>query len=226
MTIASEITRLQWAKATARTSIINKWVSVPTSASVEDYHTYIDQIANGGLFSGLKLKWYYWDWYDSNPTASWYYSWEENNIQYWLVVGSLNRTSSNSNYKYSWVWIKHISWSDIQYITWKTTWTYSDSHHTRAWWSYFIINQTDGIIRGYFYDDTDFSSNWVWTFEAIYDYKNWTCTCDLYSTWTDKNLANVVTVPAWYTVVSWNSWIGNVETDNFNADSYFYITLK
>jgi len=47
MTIASEITRLQWAKATARTSIINKGVDVPASASIEDYHTYIDQIQKG-----------------------------------------------------------------------------------------------------------------------------------------------------------------------------------
>lgn len=44
MTIASEITRLQWSKSTARASIINKWVDVPVNASVEDYHTYIDQI--------------------------------------------------------------------------------------------------------------------------------------------------------------------------------------
>lgn len=44
MTIASEITRLQWAKTSARTSIQNKWVTVPANAKVDTYHTYIDQI--------------------------------------------------------------------------------------------------------------------------------------------------------------------------------------
>lgn len=44
MTIASEITRLQWAKSDARTSIINKWVDVPANATIDTYHNYIDQI--------------------------------------------------------------------------------------------------------------------------------------------------------------------------------------
>lgn len=225
MTIASEITRLQWAKADARTSIINKGVDVPSSAKLDTYHDYIDLIQNWWLSSGIKLKWYFWYSRDSEPTVSWYYSWEENNTQYGLVIWSINPSSNNSDFKYSWVWIKHIPWSDIQYIQWNTS-AYTSSRHTRAAWNYFIKNTTDGIVRGYFYDDTDFSSNWVWTFEVIYDYKNWTCTCSLYSQWTDKNLANVVTVPDWYEVVSWNSWIGNVEPDRFNNDSYFYITLK
>lgn len=73
MTIASEITRLQWAKSTARTSIINKWVDVPANASVEDYHTYIDQIKTSSwiwTFSGtMALR--YLAWFGLNrPTAS------------------------------------------------------------------------------------------------------------------------------------------------------------
>lgn len=44
MTIASEITRLQWAKLDARTSIVNKWVAVPVEAKLDTYHNYIDQI--------------------------------------------------------------------------------------------------------------------------------------------------------------------------------------
>lgn len=47
MTVASEITRLQQAKADAKTSIENKGVSVPANATIDTYHNYIDQITTG-----------------------------------------------------------------------------------------------------------------------------------------------------------------------------------
>lgn len=44
MTVASEITRLQWAKADIKTSIENKWVTVPSSTKLDWYSTLIDSI--------------------------------------------------------------------------------------------------------------------------------------------------------------------------------------
>lgn len=44
MTVASEITRLQTAKANIKTSIENKWVTVPANATLDSYSWYIDQI--------------------------------------------------------------------------------------------------------------------------------------------------------------------------------------
>lgn len=44
MTIASEISRLQWAKTNIRTAIQNKWVTVPASAKYDNYAGYINQI--------------------------------------------------------------------------------------------------------------------------------------------------------------------------------------
>lgn len=44
MTVASEITRLQWAKADIKTAIQNKWVTVPASAKLDTYDDYIAQI--------------------------------------------------------------------------------------------------------------------------------------------------------------------------------------
>jgi hypothetical protein len=44
MTIASEITRLQWAKADIKASIESKWVEVPASAKLDTYDDYISQI--------------------------------------------------------------------------------------------------------------------------------------------------------------------------------------
>lgn len=47
MTIASEITRLQWAKADIKTAIEWKWVSVPSSAKLDSYAWYIGNISTG-----------------------------------------------------------------------------------------------------------------------------------------------------------------------------------
>lgn len=48
MSIASEITRLQTAKADIKDSIEAKGVTVPSNASIDTYDTYIDQIPTGG----------------------------------------------------------------------------------------------------------------------------------------------------------------------------------
>lgn len=48
MSIASEIERLQNAKASIKTSIENKGVTVPSSETLDEYSNYIDSIASGG----------------------------------------------------------------------------------------------------------------------------------------------------------------------------------
>lgn len=52
MSIASEITRLQTAKADIKSSIEAKGVTVPSNASIDTYDTYIDQIPTGGGAGG------------------------------------------------------------------------------------------------------------------------------------------------------------------------------
>lgn len=51
MTIASEITRLQWAKADIETAIENKGVTVPDDVKLDDYPQYISQIHDGTWLS-------------------------------------------------------------------------------------------------------------------------------------------------------------------------------
>ena len=48
MSIATEITRLQGAKADLKTSIESKGVTVPSSAKLDDYASYVDAIQQGG----------------------------------------------------------------------------------------------------------------------------------------------------------------------------------
>ena len=58
MSIASEITRLQTAKADIKSAIENKGVTVPSNASIDTYDTYIDQIQTGGGGETNYLKQY------------------------------------------------------------------------------------------------------------------------------------------------------------------------
>ena len=67
MSIASEITRLQTAKADIKDSIEAKGVTVPSNASIDTYDTYIDQIQTGGGAGGP-------DFSTSAKTANNYYS--------------------------------------------------------------------------------------------------------------------------------------------------------
>lgn len=58
MSIASEITRIQGAKSDLKTSIENKGVIVPSSALIDEYAGYVDQIqqgSGGNIFDGVRL---------------------------------------------------------------------------------------------------------------------------------------------------------------------------
>ena len=55
MSIASEITRLQGAKADIKTAIEAKGVTVPSNALIDNYDTYIAQISGGGV-TGLEYE--------------------------------------------------------------------------------------------------------------------------------------------------------------------------
>ena len=56
MSIASEITRLQQAKADIKTAIENKGVTVPSDATLDDYDGYIYDIPSGGGGTSLEDK--------------------------------------------------------------------------------------------------------------------------------------------------------------------------
>lgn len=65
MSIATEITRLQTAKADLKTAIEAKGVTVPSSAKLDDYPDYVDQIQTGG---GGETKKYTVIWFDYDGT--------------------------------------------------------------------------------------------------------------------------------------------------------------
>lgn len=226
MTIASEITRLQWAKSDARTSIINKGVDVPASAKLDTYHNYIDLIETTWatwLLSWAWLMYHRWG-SESNPcNISWYYSWVEDDKLYWLLVGNQGVKTSSTIYYWG-VWVRHVPWSSTEYISDLSWQSYARHTSARGW--YFIKNTTAWIVRGYCLEPADYTSNWVYTYQIEYNYKNNTIDTTLYSTWESYNLADIVTVPSWYVVVSGNEWIWNVITSEYRNDSTFNIVIK
>lgn len=128
MTIASEITRLQWAKASAKASIEAKWVSVPTSASVEDYHTYIDLINTGvivWLFTPVTLSntfYMYNAFFDKDL-------WDivrADESEYFRFFWFRERKSTSIDYRHVWVWTKkhHVD----QVFTYNSTWVEEPSN--------------------------------------------------------------------------------------------------
>lgn len=139
MTIASEITRLQWAKATARTSIENKWVTVPVSASVEDYHTYIDQIqqwvptadyntvVSVGKWASI---WYPHVNYTEKTFCFWWSSFLCKIGNYLFMIGGFGERYAWGTWSYeyfdSYVWIYYkqewaSSWSWVQKFLWNSS---------------------------------------------------------------------------------------------------------
>lgn len=90
MTIASEITRLQTAKTNIKTSIENKWVTVPDTAKYSNFSTYIDQIEQ------------WWDLWatPSLEVVNAYYSKYNSGIQQWLW----DIINSNGDFYYNYFW--------------------------------------------------------------------------------------------------------------------------
>ena len=191
MTIASEIERLQEAKATARTSIINKGVDVPTSASVEDYHTYIDQIkTSSGIwtFTGsMALRYIAW-WWENNAWSNWWCA----SIIYkdYMFIATLYNSSGSR--------------SDVLYALFMAVSPWAQD------WSYvYNSNMTSGSNRYYFVDywitTTDNSITIVlqhnaWYVQGVFSFTN--------NTWT-------VTQPSTAVI---NQWWQNLFTMSIDVD--------
>lgn len=145
MTIASEITRLQWAKASARTSIINKWVDVPASAKVDDYHTYIDQIS-----TWVPLK----DFQIAESASTWVTIW-------YPYVNFI------SNYRPFWLWngLMCCIWNYI-FMIW-AFWFSWEISTTRRFWRHAGIYYKEIWSNTWNYcgnDDWNFDNNRAWDF--------------------------------------------------------------
>ena len=183
MTVASEITRLQSAKANIKTAIENKWVEVPSSAKLDVYDEYINQIHQGSDFSWTAR---YVAVLDTNiPDASRLSS----SLSWWILW-----------YK-GWKWLCHWStwwwyyiWICSYWWTWYDYW-YFDSRYTLVrqwrndpltgrlyletsynWWWWDIIEATELVNSWYWYNSStkisrnDGSIIGVLNWQLVYNY--------------------------------------------------------
>lgn len=133
MTIASEIERLQTAKADIKASIEWKWVSVPSGAKLDTYDTYIDQIATTSINDIFV------------PTSFSMIDWIHNTDSSPYILDQMwdNFKADNSAY-YRYFWLRDddtTAYSKFRICVWtKTPWNDPTTARTdriandRLWW--------------------------------------------------------------------------------------------
>ena len=220
MTIASEITRLQWAKASAKTSIENKGVTVPANATVDTYHNYIDLISTGWAFmDSLALLGHHITGLNVNPRQYWFVSWNDSTAYYWASIIEL--TTSSAEYYYI-ICYKKVSWSDVQYPTASLS-PWSSSLHSRPYKTWFYRN--GNAVRVFFSEVADYSSNYAFWFQADWD---WSGTPTITQIARNNNYTNLPPEAdtTGYVEYSDNTRIKNITWDNAESTAHIYLTTK
>lgn len=151
MTIASEITRLQNAKASIEASIENKGVTVPDTAKLDEYYQYIDQITSWsgameyiwGVMS-LNTQLYYNGGNDWTQDKYWDYSYIDGSYLY-LIKPVLYMDYSQSGSSEQRIYFKCISLAK---------WASTFQEYTGSWYS------------------TGWNRN-IWEIKYYYFYKEW-----------------------------------------------------
>ena len=228
MTIASEITRLQWAKADIKSSIEWKWVSVPSNAKLDTYDTYIDQIQQ---WDGWVLAWWLKLYdvnvsgYDWTPSIRGSVSWIEDWKYYGCCVTSFEWSQASSLASYAYTYRKVDTVNDMEYTLNNVTWTQSSGIFSYASSPSFWKNWTD--MKIIFFVDSTYSSNRYFWYQAIWDYKNTgTTTNSSIGRWTTTNISDYSVDLTGYTQVTWEERVKSVTWHNMNDDAYIYLTLK
>lgn len=199
MTIASEITRLQWAKADIKTAIENKWVTVPSSAKLDTYDTYIDQISSTEQ-PPLSITWAISYGGLVNITAAnsvggilWCASYTTNNL---VLVWYIWTYTTQTGYDYADVhFIRRKPWVDYV-VSW---WT--------AWYNYGEFEQYECCIT----KENDWASYLFTTkstYKSTWAEKKWmrcqiryTVATDTFTTLTKSELVDAYTDP-WADIVN------------------------
>ena len=231
MTVASEIQRLQWAKADIKTAIENKWITVPSSATLDEYHNYVDQIITWWWIGWLKLYPHLvwapraYDYITSTPI-----SWEENGIYYWLCWIIYASTSWDDIYTPVCVFKKTPN-TDIQYLD--TSWEpYIDNWVRKV--LNFIVYKNWSNIRGFSfgnYNHTYEQYRYTQCLQFDWDIVNNTLSQTNLWHWTywDYNPLNYWADLTWYTQISWSTRVDSVWLTTASGQWYdlsLYLTLK
>lgn len=233
MTIASEITRLQWAKADAKASIENKGVSVPADATVDTYHTYIDQISyRGAWMTKLITPSEYTNQAGTPhfPPTSWEYNWNA----YWIA--ELDWGSGNTAVE----WMFLCKMIPSTWVEWASLGIYYTSP-SRVWGR----NSQPAARKVYKKADSSsvyafsFCTQWPtpsspWTPEGTYcigfgwNTANMATSSLWWVVWTlgDYNPANYWFDLTWYTEVTGSRWADSIGFTGYSSNQKFYFKIK
>ena len=110
-TVASEIQRIQNAKAAIKTSIEWKWVAVPSSAKLDTYSTYIDQIEQ---------------WWELGSVI------EYIRDQWWVQINQKYETIRTYHSQYN----GNVCVPNNRVFNWWTVLWYACSYQHNSWWWY------------------------------------------------------------------------------------------
>lgn len=223
MTVASEITRLQTAKADARTSIINKWVDVPANATLDTYHNYIDQISQWAwLTSALTLMNRRISGRDSAPICYWIASFEDWDKYYWCNLYMWYNRSQDRDYFSLYYYIKE-AWVDMAYYQYETSWVSDYTYWSINSYWYYKKNTWSEVMAAYIC----LTSRMKWecyTFQ--WDYLAWTVTHTFWGALdTYNSLADFWIDLSWYTAL-WSSWADRAVGNEIDDNEYIYLVLK
>lgn len=228
MTIASEIQRLQWAKSDMKTSIENKWVSVPSDAKLDEYAWYIDQIQQwAGMFTWVRLFNNMVTGNDCTPATAGLVSREQNWNLYWLVATTTEPSSHNYYYYGIYTFRKVATW-DIQYSMSEngTTQNSSYTYTTRDMKVYKSWNN----VRAFVFSDRARSWDWrYWSYcyQFDWDISTWNISNSYLWTWNygDYNPTSYWGDITWYTQITWSSRVSSAIGNEIDDDWYIYLVL-
>lgn len=225
MTIASEITRLQWAKADIKTSIEWKGVSVPSAAKLDAYSSYIDQIVQwGSWMNWIKLR----DVFVGNSQASLQggsiMSWVQNDTPYGCALYAWNQSSSSVTY-HLYTFRKTSANDDVTYTLNSST-SFSTAHYwTQIKNPSFWKNWTR--CKAFFFIVTDYNSGWDKLFECGWDYTTSnSATITQIASGTSLNLSDYDVDLDGYTQMTTTEWVASATTTQTSNNNYIYLTLK
>lgn len=193
MTIASEIQRLQTAKANIKASIEGKDVTVPSNATLDEYSEYIDEISVG--------KWYI-IWWVMQWTVITTGQWGWNNY-WWTIWTAMSVIQKDWNLFGVAAWRHYTSSSN----DWVCYWTFGKQpNQAFYWWSTpLIVSSTDSYDEyAWWQDSTDLSKLKL---KLVYRWSgSWT-------SWTKYYNYMDIDIDAW-TITQWEAWTENYSWDN------------
>lgn len=204
MSIASEITRLQWAKSNIKTAIEWKWVTVSAATKLDWFATLIDSIPTWSpaesIMSSYAPKvtetWFYW--------SSWLRWWAHilSQFIYWdYLFMSVWWSSHDRSYDYYETFYFVIKkWRDDFKQYRQSWWSTRDSYYTNWCWNTEVI--WNKITLWVWYNSSYWSTAPAWYTTATFNFstdnrESWSVSDDRSTNWS-QNLVEFST--------PWHSW--------------------